>query len=118
MSEIRGWRHCAIGNIVKTYVDANGVLKYGTKVFSGRTKVFLCGKYWSEASETISVIGRNRFGRNVVEDIPVASIENVRLKKVYRPAILRIMNNWEFSNDWWGDTKEDKENVFPVSSSV
>ena len=111
MNEMREWRYCAVGNIMKIYVDANGSLRYGTKAFSGRTKVFLCGKYWGESSETISVIGRNRFGRTAVEDIPAESIENVRLKKVYRPAILRIMNDWEFSNDWWGNTKEDKEDA-------
>ena len=111
MNEIWKWQYCAVGNIVKAYVDENGVPRYGTKAFSGRTKVFLCGKYWNELSGTITVIGRNRFGRNAVEDIPVESIENVRLKKVYCPTILRIMNNWEFSNGWWGNTKEDRENA-------
>ena len=28
--------------------------------------------------------------------------------RVYRPAVLAVMNNWEFKANWWHDTKEDK----------
>ena len=34
-------------------------------------------------------------------------IENVRLQQVYKPKILKIMDDWEFRDGWWHDTEED-----------
>lgn len=105
------WKFCAVGNIKKTHYDGQGILRYGTQAYSGGTKVYLCGKFWDADSATISVIGLNRFKRYAVNDVPVKLIENVRCKRVYRPAVLELMNDWEFADCWWGDTEEDRASV-------
>jgi hypothetical protein len=105
------WKFCVVGNIKKTNCDDQGILRYGTQAYSGGTKVYLCGKFWNADSATISVIGLNRFKRYAVNDVPTTLIENVRGKRVYRPAVLEIMNDWEFADCWWGDTEEDRVSV-------
>lgn len=102
------WRYCVVGNIVKTHIDENETLRYGTVAYSGGTKVYLCGKYWDVEYKTITVVGRNRFGRYEVTDVPTDLIENVRCKKSFRPTILAFMEHWEFGDYWWGNTQEDK----------
>ena len=52
--------YCAIGNIVGTSTDKDGIENHGTKDFSGGTKVYLCGKNWTSDYKTISVLGLNR----------------------------------------------------------
>ncbi|MBQ6266257.1 MAG: hypothetical protein IJK64_00635 [Clostridia bacterium] len=103
------WKYCVVGNIVKTHIDANGVLRYGTVAYSGGTRVYLCGKYWSSDEETIDVIGLSRRGRqHCVNETPVELIENVRLSRTYKPAILALMNTPEFQDCWWNNTPEDR----------
>ena len=81
MENEQNWRFCAVGNIVKSHLDEEGVQRYGTKAFTGGTKVYLGGKCLTsivpELSE-IGVIGLNRFGKYVVEHVPIQLIENVR----------------------------------------
>ena len=108
MEEKREWKYCVSGNIVKSYVDEDGVLRYGTSAYSGGTKVYLCGKYWSPDDERITVVGLSRGKRFYVDHIPVGLIENVRCQKAFNPAVLEIMDNWEFWDCWWQNTKEDK----------
>lgn len=106
------WKYCVIGNIKKTHIDENGVLRCGTVAYPGGRKVYLCGKYWTNAQETITVIGLSRKGRRYrVEDVPVSLIENVRGKRVYKPKVLKIMDNFEFWDYWWGNSLEDRESV-------
>ena len=106
------WKYCAVGNIKKTHLDESGVLRYGTAAYPGGSKVYLCGKYWNKSQDTITVIGLNRRGRKYrVEHIPVSLIENIRRKQVYKPKVLKIMENFEFKDDWWGNSSEDRESV-------
>ena len=109
MREQKAWKYCVVGNIVRSHVDENGVLRYGTAAFAGGKKVDLCGKFWDGTWDSISVIGLNRNGRYQVVDTPRCLIENVRCQRTYKPAISEIMNNWEFSDYWWGNSKEDKK---------
>ncbi len=108
MSEKTNWKYCVVGNIVKTHSDENGVVRYGTPAFTGGTKVYLCGKYWDNTYDTITVIGLNRGKKYQTNHIAPHLIENVRCSKVYNPAILDIMNNLEFEDWWWGNQKKDK----------
>lgn len=95
------WKYCAVGNIIRTHIDENGVLRYGTVAYPSGRKVYLCGKHWDTMQETISVIGLSRRGRRYrVEDVPVSLIENVRRKQVYKPTVLKIMDNFEFRDCW------------------
>lgn len=106
------WKYCAVGNIIRTHIDENGVLRYGTVAYPGGRKVYLCGKYWTHAQDTITVIGLSRRGRRYqVEDVPVSLIENVRCKQVYKPTVLKKMDNFEFGDYWWGNSLEDRESV-------
>ena len=108
-NEKKAWKYCVIGNVVKTHVDDNGVLRYGTSSFAGGKKVYLCGVFWDFSRDTIPVIGLCRGKRYLVQDVPVNLIENVRCSRAYNPAVLEIMNNFEFWDCWWGDSKEDKK---------
>ncbi len=112
MADILKWKYCVVGNIVKTHIDDNGILRYGTSAYTGGTKVYLCGKYWNDSFDTITVIGLNRNGRKYrVSDVKIELIENVRLQKTFKKAVLDIMDNFEFFDCWWHRSKEDKEDA-------
>ena len=112
MSSKNNWCFCVVGNIAKQHTDENGNIFYGTPAFTGGTKVYLCGKYWNETNHTIGVIGLNRRGRHFqFHSVPVTLIENVRVHRTYNPAVLELMNNWEYYEDWWHDTPQDRREV-------
>lgn len=98
------WRYGVAGNITKTHLDDQGVLRYGSSAFCGGAKVYLCGKYWTKGQNTIGVIGLNRYKRMVFDDVAPELIENVRCTKVYKPSVLKLMDNWEFSDCWWDNS--------------
>lgn len=112
MGENQAWKYCVVGNIVKEHYDETGVLRHGTPAYIGGAKVFLCGKLWDFSKKEISVLGLSRGKRYQVHDVPVVLIENVRCQKTYRPKVLDIMSNWEFEDLWWGNTSEDRKEVF------
>lgn len=68
------------------------------------------------------MIGRNRFGRVVLESVPINLIENIRTQRIYKLHVLeiidylRVMEGWE----WWertaADRKEAENFVKEVSS--
>ena len=105
------WQYCVVGNIVKTHTAPDGTVYYGSAAYTGGTRVYLCGKYWKPSAGKISVIGLNRYKQYRVNDVLPELIENVRWKKVYKPSVLRLMNNFEFWDCWWHDTEEDKAAV-------
>ncbi len=110
MDQDKQWRFCVAGNIVKSHLDEEGVLRYGTKAFTGGTKVYLDGKGWKELPSTICVIGQNRFGRYVLERIPITLIENVRCQRVFKRTVLAIMDHLEWMDNWswWCRTAADR----------
>ena len=105
------WQYAAIGNIVRSHVDENGVLRHGAAAFSGGTKVYLAGRYWTPESKTIQALGLSRGKTYQVNSVPVELIDNVRCQRVFHPRVLEIMNDWECWTDWWKNTPEDKEEV-------
>lgn len=105
------WRYSAVGNITRTHIDEQGVLRYGSRAYRGGTKVYLCGKFWSKECGTIGAVGLNRYKRYEFSDVSPDLIENVRCQRVYKPAVLTLMNDWEFSDTWWGKSAEDKADV-------
>ena len=111
MEDNREWRYCVVGNIVETRIDENGILRYGTSAFTGGTKVYLCGKYWDEAYKTITVIGLNRFRKIAVSDVPPSAIINVRCQRTFKSRVLEIMDNFEFRDCWWGNTKKKRNQL-------
>lgn len=105
------WRYGVVGNITKTHLDDQGVLRYGSSAFCGGTKVYLCGKYWTKGQSTIGVIGLNRYKRVVFDDVPLELIENIRCTKVYKPSVLKLMDNWEFRDCWWDNRPASRKDT-------
>ena len=56
-------------------------------------------------------MGLNRGRRYYVASVPISLIENVRLTRVYKPKVLAIMSDFEFSNCWWGNTQEERNDA-------
>lgn len=116
------WKYAVVGNIKKSRVDVNGVLRYGTSAFKGNSKVYLCGRMWDERisegnKKEISVLGLCRGKRYYVDSVAVDWIENVRLTRVYKPTIIKIMSNWEFADGWWGNTQEERADALKFVES-
>lgn len=113
MSETKNRRICVVGNIAAQHIDADGKILYGSKVFSGGTKVYIDDLSYSLERGSVSVIGQNRFGRYVVESVPGNLIENVRAQRVFKPVVLQIMDHLEGMDGWtWrGRTANDKKEV-------
>ncbi|MBR7159967.1 MAG: hypothetical protein IKD20_02905 [Clostridia bacterium] len=112
MEQIK-WRFGVVGNIVSEHTDENGNVYYGTKAFTPGTKVYINGKFWDYKRTEISVIGRNRFGRVVLETVPINLIENIRTQRIYTPHVLeiidylRVVEGWE----WWERTTADRKDA-------
>lgn len=114
MEQDSNWRFCVVGNIVRTHKGDNGETYYGTKEFTGGTKVYINGRYWYDFERTdISVIGLNRFKRYVFAWIDPNMIENVRLQVIKKPTVLRIMDYEEAMEGWefWGRTAQDRRDA-------
>lgn len=104
----KNWRFCAVGNIKAKHTCENGKVLYGSKAFSGGTKVYIDDKTLGVNSECVSVIGLNRFGRYTTESVSVNLIENVRAQRIYKPVVLReVLDGWR----WRGRTAEDRKAV-------
>lgn len=105
------WRFGAAGNIVKQHIDDEGVTRFGTKAFTGGTKVYINGLRWDTDSDAVYVIGRNRFGRYVTDWIPVSFVENVRFQQIYKTTVLEIIDYLEHFEGitWWDKTASDRD---------
>lgn len=105
------WSWCLVGNIVRNHVfGENREIKCGTKQFSSGTKVFLAPAQWGDGYKNIVVIGLPRRGNKYIEIVTrSAYIENYRIQKVYKPAILELMCSSRYC--WWGDTDSDRERI-------
>lgn len=108
--EEKDWRFGVVGNIVKTHMSEDGSLLYGTPAFRGGARVYIDGKNWTDAFDSISVIGFSRGNRYQVAEVPIALIENVRCCRILAPAVLEIMHHVEVlvGWTWWGRTAADK----------
>ena len=113
MDVSNNWRFCVVGNIKAQHTDETGKVLYGTKAFSGGTKVYIDDKTFGLNDGRISVIGLNRFGRYTTESVPVGLIENVRMQRVFKPKVFEIMNYLEIMDGWFwrGRTAEDRKAV-------
>ena len=105
------WRFCAVGNIKAQRADETGKILYGTKAFSGGTKVYIDDNTWRPNEGDISVIGLNRFGRYAVERVPVDSLEHIRVQRIFKPKVIEIMDYLEVMDGWaWrGKTAGDRK---------
>ena len=106
-----GWCWCLVGNIVQEHLfGEEHEIRYGTKQFSGGTKVYLSPAHWGDGYENIVVIGMPRSGNRYIEVVTRSKyIENYRMKMVFKPAVLKRMCESEYR--WWGDTDEDRKEI-------
>ena len=113
MSETNNWRFCVVGNIIPQHINDEGKVLYGTKAFSGGTKIYIYDQTCGLNQGRISVIGQNRFGRYVFDSIPNNLIENVRAQRIFKPVVLEIMDYLEVTEgcSWRGRTSKDKKEV-------
>ena len=105
------WRWCLVGNIINShpYGESKEILN-GTKQFPPGAKVFIAPANWGDGYENVIVIGCPRHRKQYIEVIMRADyIENFRIKKVYAPFILRMMENSKYR--WWNNTDYDKQNI-------
>ena len=107
------WIFGVVANIKKERTDKNGVLRYGAKPYVGGTKVYINGKDWDFDREEIGAIGRNRFGRIALEFIPIDCLENLRITRIYNPAVLEIIYREESQEgwEWWSGDYQDKKHA-------
>ena len=102
-----------MGNITAQHVGEDGRVFFGTKNFSGGTKVYIYDKTWGLNEGKITVMGRSRHRRYVTESVDINLIENVRLQRVFKPAVLELMDYLEAMEGciWSGRTAKDRKEV-------
>ena len=105
------WQWCLVGNIVEQHeYGENHELRYGTKQFRPGAKVYINLVYGGMGHESILVIGRPRRTHKYIEVVTARRyVENFRLQKVYKPAILKRMKHSDW--DWWGSTDSARDKL-------
>ena len=103
---------CLIGNIIGEHFHGeNKEIKFGTKHFSPKTKVYCFQVSWGDGYENIKVIGRHRKTDKKVKIIVNSRyITNWRLQKVFNPFILNLM----FLDNGWTDCEKDKSTILEM----
>ena len=105
------WKWCLVGNIVqeREYGEEHEI-KHGTKHFSPGTKVYCARGFWGDGYEYIVVIGKHRKSPKYTKLIMQRKhIENFRCQKVYKPCILKLMEN-----DFWDNSDNSKETILRI----
>lgn len=110
--EETSWRWCLVGNIVGAHeFGEDKEIRYGTKHFSPGTKVFLYPELPGMGNEYILAIGIPRNGGHYIEVvIRTKYAENFRCQKVYKPSVLKRMDNSKYLC-WWGNSEEDRTEI-------
>ena len=105
-----------VGNIVdKHEYGENHEIRYGTRKFRGGTRVVLTPLCWGDGYEQVNVIGLSRYSRKYKKSVIRRNlITNYRVKKIYSPTILRIMEEAENNDNhcwWWDNTEESYQEI-------
>jgi len=118
------WSWCLVANVVDTHkTGQNHHVVHGTKIFSAGTKVYVSSE-WSDttpAGGSYKVIGRARKSHRLVcAWLRRDCMENLRLRRVFSPNVLRKMaeesgqsngvNPSEFIS-WWGNGDADRDAI-------
>lgn len=108
------WQWCLVGNIVEKHEHGeNHELRYGNKQFRPNAKVFVNLVYAGVAHESILVIGIPRHSSRYIEIVIARKyVTNFRLQKVWKPAVLKRMNQSKW--DWWGNTESSRDRLIEV----
>lgn len=110
-SDEQEWRWCLVGNIVGEHeYGEDHELRCGTKQFRPGAKVFVNLIYGGMGHECILVIGTPRRSRRYIQIVISRKyVCNFRLQKVFKPVILKQMNQSKWK--WWGNTDSDQDEL-------
>ena len=113
-SDEQEWQWCLVGNIVEeNQYGENHELRYGNKQFRPNAKVFVNLVYGGLGHESILVIGMPRHSYKYIEIVIARKyVENFRLQKVFKPTVLKRMNQSKW--DWWGNTDSARDTLIKV----
>lgn len=108
------WQWCLVGNIVEEHIHGEThELRYGNKQFRPNAKVFVNLVYAGVGHENILVIGTPRRSHRYIEVVIARKyVKNFRLQKVFKPAVLKRMNQSKW--DWWGNTDSARDELIKV----
>ena len=108
------WRWCLIGNIVdENLYGFDEQIKHGTKYFKPGTKVYIAPPSFRSGNERVWVIGMSNYRHRYICVLMKNSLidkESLRVKKIYSPSILNLMNQkekHEYHCGWWGNEDDD-----------
>lgn len=112
------WRWCLVGNITDAHeFGESGEIRMGTKHFQPGAKVYLAPPNWGDGYEMVVAIGCPRKRKRYIEIIIRSDhVGNFRLKKVYSPFLLEMMD--KSTHYWWGNTDTDRENIETLIDSI
>ena len=110
------WLYCLVGNIVEKHeYGENKEIKYGTKHFSGGTKVYCYPGKWGDGYENIYVIGKPRNGFKLIKVVMRREyIENFRLKKVFNKKVIKEM----YHDNGWDNRLSTKNEIIEFAKSL
>ena len=105
------WQWCLVGNIVGEHISGEShELKYGNKQFRPHAKVYINLIYAGMGHESILVLGIPRHSSRYIEIVIARKyVENFRLQKVFKPVVLKQMNQSKW--DWWGNTDSARDSL-------
>ena len=108
------WQWCLVGNIVDAHdYGEEHETRYGNKQFRPNAKVYINLVYGGMGHEKIVVIGTPRHSRRYVEIVIRSKhVKNFRMQKVYKPAVLKRMEESEW--DWWGSSNAARDRLIKV----
>ena len=98
-----------VGNIVDEHeYGEDKEIRKGSKHFQPGAKVYCIPEFGGMAHESITVIGVPRKSRKHIKIIlPTRLIENWRVKKVYHPHVLKLLDeHWR-----WSDTEFSRKDA-------
>jgi len=104
------WRFAVVGNIVHEHTDGETIY-YGTKAFTGGTKVYIHFNREEPVTTTLYVFGLNRFNRYASEVVSLNLVENIRIQRVYKPNAIAFAEyeEWMEGCRWMGSKVEDRK---------
>ncbi len=105
------WVWCLVGNIVKEHeYGEEHEIRRGTKAFPPGAKVCITYGHSGVVPHMLRVIGVPRHSRSHIEKLVREDrIGNLRMQKVYSPALLKRMCSSEYC--WWGDLDDDRDEI-------
>ena len=104
------WQWCLVGNIVEHEYGEQHELRNGTKQFRPNANVFINMVFGGMAHDSILVIGTPKHSCNYIEIVIARKcVGNFRLQKVFKPIVLKRMNQSKWN--WWGNTDSARDDI-------